>query len=343
MTAESGAGATTDLVIQVASPARSWQTRTVAVLVTLAASVLVSLLALVLDVLNWRFWSSGGREGRPALVNAFVRFDPLYGLVLLLVVVAYIGTFAVWHRSTSRVLQAASGRPATGTHWTVIVWRISLIFSLAICGAPGNLLIGPMDIAPSQVAGMTELMSNSVVVSAARLALQVVLLAGVWQRRAQVQESVAATGVTMRFQPEAPRESALIAQAGAQWSAGAGRRADDSFWLAVRDLARTAEADLALLEAAGPFAHRWLIVPASGDVSAVRAGLSPGTRVTVFPQPPSASFAVPADAAPFHGFVDGTYRSVAAPRVPAFLTQAAEAGRYGLYSPHDPNALRATV
>ncbi len=84
-------------------------------------------------------------------------------------------------------------------------------------------------------------------------------------------------------------------------------------------------------------------MPASGDVSAVRAELSPGARVTVFPQPPSAAFAAPAAGAPFHGFVDGAYRSVAAPRVPAFLAQAAGSGRYGLYSPYDPDALRATV
>ena len=334
----------TDLRNSVPRPPQHWERRTVAVLVALAASVLTSLLSVVLDVQNWLFWNSDGHGGRPALVSAFVRFDTAYGLVLFVVVVAYIWTFAVWHRATSRVLRVVDGRPATGTHWTVIVWRVSLVFCLATCAAPGNLLIASTrSTAPDQASGMILLIGNYALLSALLLAVQVMLLAGVWQRRAQVRERVVAAGVRMQHKQESPRESPIVAEAGAQWSTGVGRTADDSFWLSVRDLARAAGADLVLLEESGPFAHRWLLVPASGDVSAVRADLAPGARVTVFPQPPSAAFSAPTAGPPFHGFADGAYRSVAAPRVKAFLAQAAGPGRYGLYSPHDPNALRATI
>lgn len=343
MTAESAAGATTGLPATAARPPRSWQTRTVATLVALAGNALMSLLAVVLDVLSWRFWSSGAHGDQPALVSAFVRFAGTYFLVQVAVVFASIGTFAVWHRATSRVLRAAGEGPATPTHWTVVTWRVSLVFFLFTCATPGNLLIGAVDIRPGLVPATAHHMARFAVLAAACLGVQLLLLAGVWRRWAQVRERVAASGVMMQFKPEARAESALIAQAGAQRSARAGRRADEAFWLAVGDLARTAGADLALLEEAGPFAHRWLLVPASGDVSAVPAELSPGAHLTVFPQPPSAAFAAPADGAPFHGFLDGAYRSVAAPRVPAFLAQAAGSGRYGLYRPHDPDALRATV
>lgn len=343
MTAESGAGATSGLPAAVARPPRSWQTRTAATLVVLAVSALMSLLAVVLDLLSWRFWSSGAYGDRPALVSAFLRFSGTYLLVQVAVVVASIGTFAVWHRTTSRVLRAAGDGPATPTHWTVIVWRVSIVFFLFTCATPGNLLIGATDFPPRLAPAVADHMARFALLAAACLAVQALLLAGVWRRRAQVRERVAASGVMMRFKPDAPGESALIAQASAQRSARVGRRADDAFWLAVGDLARTAGADLALLEEAGPFAHRWLLVPASGELSAVHAELSPGAHLTVFPQPPSAAFTAPADGAPFHGFLDGAYRSVAAPRVPAFLAQAAGSGRYGLYSPHDPDALRATA
>src|SRR5262249_35743672 len=139
-------------------PPRSWQIRTAAVLVALGASVLISLVGLALDLLNWHFWSSGGHGDQPALVTAVVRFYLAYGLVVLVVVVAYIGTFSGWHKATSRVLQAVTGRPAAGAHWTVIIWRVSFFFCLYACGSPGNLVAVSTVLPPQQARGMGTLM-----------------------------------------------------------------------------------------------------------------------------------------------------------------------------------------
>jgi hypothetical protein len=119
--------------------------------------------------------------------------------------------------------------------------------------------------------------------------------------------------------------------------------ADDAFWSAVAGLAVAGGGDLALLEAAGPYAHRWLVVPASGDVTAVRAQLAPDARVTVFPRPPAPGFVPPQGEGPFHGFLDGAYRSVSVPRLPGFLAQAGNAARWGLYAADDPGALHGTA
>lgn len=180
------------------------------------------------------------------------------------------------------------------------------------------------------------------------------LLIGVWEIRGQVRKAVADSGVILRVEDMPQRASAIPARLLAAPTAPAPATdlpdADEEFWERVRRMATGLREDLALLESSGPYEHRWLLIPASGDVTAVRAALAPGATIAVFAEPPAASEAkgfTPRPAQAYHGFLEDAetgalwFQSVEPKRVPAFLARARSAARWGLYPAGDPTAITA--
>lgn len=129
--------------------------------------------------------------------------------------------------------------------------------------------------------------------------------------------------------------------------------ADESFWASAGRLARDAGADIAVLETAETQSRRWLLVPADGDTTALRATIRPGAILTLFPTAPGTAAALGATgrkpAPEYYGLIQTSphdpvrFQLILPSRVPHFLAEAGTAHRAGLYRANDPAARTAAV
>jgi hypothetical protein len=281
---------------------------------------------------------TGGADRLAPMVAGLVRHHDAVDLVFFVVLFAYIVGFALWRRHTDRMLATIRdiGQPVT-VHWTVAAWRMAVWAAFLLRVTAGNSGDPSFDLTVDAVQNGVRLVGISC------------LLIGVWQIREEVRRRVAEAGIQLRH--DEPRPSSVPVRTLLPAVSGVAPVADDGFWARVTATATGRREDLALLESAGPLAHRWLLVPADGDLSTLKAELAPGARITVFPEPPGATepgnhIPVPADS--YQGFLEAgggalSFQSVSERRVPAFLAQARTARRWALYAVPDPAALTATV
>jgi hypothetical protein len=323
-------------------PPRYWELQTAAVFVAVAAAALFAMVLFVRDLALRDYVLSGGVSGLSPLVAGLVRHGDALGGLLFLVLLAYTGGLLLWRRQTQQMLETVGDtRPPVTVHWMVSAWGLSVTLALTIRLTAGRSGDASTDLTVDAV-------QNGV-----RLIGLAFLLIGVWQIREEVHRRVAEAGVRLRF--DRPRLDAEEARPSSmpvltRESTEVGLAADDAFWARVARTATGLHADLALLESDGS-AQRWRLVPASGDLSGLRAGLSPGAEITVFTEPPAATETkryTPIPAESYHGFLEDTsgaltFQTVTPRRVSAFLGQARAARRWALYPVSDRTALTATV
>ena len=333
-----------------ARPPREWEMQTLVLMAAVAFCALLGMLLLVSDLAIRSYVLSGGVNGLSPLVRWIVdNWDSISGLFLLLGL-GYLVGFAWWRRRTRDMLHSVgdqAGRPVE--HWTVMAWYLALAVSFMI-----RVFDDPTGGKESDLAIwlLWDAAQNSV-----RVIGLAFLLIAVWQIREQVHAQVARSGVMLRIQDMAPRRSAIPLSPAARPTppappSGDLSPADDDFWRRVAGLATGLRTDVALLETTDSVARRWLLVPASGDLSAVRSALSAGAVLTAFPQPPAATETkgfTPLAADEYHGFLEDDesgalwYQSVKPNRVGAFLARARRARRWALYPANSPDALSAVV
>jgi hypothetical protein len=334
-------------------PPRHWELLTVALIVAVAAVTVFGMILLATDLGVRHYLATDGASGMSPLVRMVAEHGSDADTVYLLLVFAYIGGFLLWRHRTREVLRGfGDSTGAAVQHWAVLAWNLAIgvAFVLRLSGPSAG-----ADPSRDEIASALGLQAFQMAVRIVGLGL---LLIGVWQIREQVRRTVAASGVAPRpadlglrpsavpGRPLAPIRRAAVPDADARPAA------DDEFWERVRRTAAGVGTGLALLETTGALVHRWALVPESGDVDAVRAGLAPGAVVTVFPEPPAdtetAGF-TPAPAQEYYGFLEDAdggalwFQLVTPKRVPAFLARARSARRWGLYHSGDPAALTAVV
>jgi hypothetical protein len=222
-------------------------------------------------------------------------------------------------------------------HWTVVAWYLTIGMAFMIRLAAGHSGDAAQDLTIGAVQNGVRLVGIGC------------LLIGVWQIREEVRRRVTEAGIHLRH--DEPRPSSVPVRTLLPAVTGEAPEADEDFWARVARTATELRADLALLEKTGPLAYRWLLVPANGNLTAVRAELTPGADITVFTESPSMTETrhyTPLPAESYQGFLEddaGTLicQSVTARRVPAFLARARSARRWALYPLPSPTALTATV
>jgi hypothetical protein len=315
-----------------ARPPRSWEVQTVAVMVTIGVT---ALLGMILFVVQLSASASLTGDGISPYVGTVMGNSTAFDLLYLLSGGAYIGAFAWWrHNSREMLRRVGDTRGLATRHWAIPAWAAVLVASVLLRQAATVYV----DDGPASDLGL----------DAFRTAIRVVgiglLLVAVWQIREQIRRTISDSGVPLRF----ARISASAVPLGppAAISTTDLPLADDQFWDRVRRTATEADADLALLETTGAFAHRWDLIPRGGDLTAVRSALPSGAIVTVFAEPPSEAF-TPGEADEYHGFLEQpgglSYQSVRPNRLPAFLARTQSARRWALYPANSPTALQAVI
>jgi hypothetical protein len=325
-----------------ARPPRSWELQTITLLAAISAATLLAIVLFGTDLAVLASVRSSGASGMSPFVSWIVRHFGTINSLNLLVVLAYVTALELWRRHTRRMLARIGDDSGSAVrHWTL------LAFNLAI-GASFLLRLN----GPAFYEGVNSRITFEALQMGIRALGLSLLILGVWQVRIQVRAAVAEAGILLR-RTGVPKYSA--APAAPLTSSDAPhedvRAADDEYWTEVSELAASTGADLALLEAAGPLAHRWHVIPKSGDVDAIRGEIPPGAVLTVFPIPPTAEDATgftPPPADRYHSFLetqagDLQYQSVSDKRVPAFLARTQIASRWALYPTETPDALRARM
>jgi hypothetical protein len=319
-------------------PPRSWELQTAAVIAAVAAAALFGIVLFVRDLALRDYVLTGGVDGLSPLVAGLVRHGDTFDALFFVVLLAYVAGFALWRRETQQMLDnIGDSRTPVTVHWTITAWNLAvgLAFMIRFTAERSG----------DPAADLTvDAVQNGV-----RMAGLACLLIGVWQIRDEVHRRVAEAGIHLRH--DEARPSSLPVRTLLAEATGEAPEADEDFWTRVTRTATGMRADLALLETTGPLAHRWLLVPADGDLTAVRAELVPGAEITVFTEPPAATETrhyTPLPAESYHGFLEDekgvrTFQSVTARRVPAFLARARTARRWALYPLPDPASLTAGV
>lgn len=319
-------------------PPRSWQLQTAAVIAAIGFAALFGMLLFVQDLALRDYMLTGGVNGLSPMVASLVLHHDAFDLLFFLVLFGYVIGFALWRRQTRQVLDRIgdTGTPVT-VHWTISAWNLAIGLAFMI------------RLTAEDSADLAENLTVDAVQNGVRLVGIACLLIGVWQIREQVHHRIAEAGIRLR--PAEPRPSSIPLRTLLPPVTGTAAPADEQFWTRVARTATGMRTDLALLERTGPLAHRWLLVPADGDLTTVRAELSPGAQVTVFLDSPAATETkdyTPLPAESYSGFLEDragalVFQSVSPRRVPAFLAQARTARRWALYPTPDPTALTATV
>lgn len=331
-------------------PPRSWEVGTVALLVAVGATAAFSLLVLVGDLaLRQAFQSGGVDDVSPVLISMIEHSDALSAVNLMLLF-AYLAGFIIWRRRSRDMLGrfvADSETPLR--HWSIPAWNAAI-------GASALISLKALGSAPSNLDEAVSALGIDALRWGVRIVGVVVLMVGIVQIRGQIRRAIAEPRVLAPIVPRpvpvatsvpvaaaAPARQARVLEPvpGAETLSPA----DDSFWERVRGAA--AGADLALLERTGVQTYKWRLVPAGGDVDAVRAVVRPGAVVTVFLETPSGQ--EPGKAEEFHGFLESEatgaiwYQQVNRRRLPSFLERAATMKRWALYPVQDADAISAVV
>ncbi|MEV6846492.1 hypothetical protein [Actinoplanes sp. NPDC051411] len=319
-------------------PPRSWELQTAAVMAAVAAAALFGIVLFVRDLALRDHVLNGGVDGLSPWVAGLVLHGDAFDLLFFVVLIAYIFGFGAWRRETQRMLETIGDtRTPVTVHWTVVAWNLAIALAFMIRLTAEHSGDAAADLTVDAV-------QNGV-----RLVGIACLLIGVWQIREQVLLRVTEAGIHLRH--DEPRPSSMPVRDLLPAVTGEAPAADEDFWARVARTATGLREDLALLEKTGPLAYRWLLVPADGDLTAVRAELAPGAEITVFLEPPAATETknyTPFPAEIYQGFLEDeagalTCQSVTRRRVPAFLARARTARRWALYPHPSPTALTATV
>jgi hypothetical protein len=325
-----------------ARPPRSWETQTLALMAAIGVAALLGMIILVSDLAIRSYLSSGGADGLSPFVSGVVGHSEAIDVLYLLLVLVYIGGFHWWRRRTATMLRTVgntTGEPLQ--HWAILAWNVAIAAAFVIRLSNDR-----------QAGDLPHTLAVDAMQTGVRLAGLTILLLGVLAIRDQVRRAVAEAGVTLRIADVAPRRAAVpsgVLRPATPAPVTAGLpAADDAFWQRVAGLG----AGVAVLETTDGVARRWLLVPASGDLTEVRSGLAPGAVVTVFPAPPAVAetggFTPPA-AEEYYGFLeDGAsgalwYQTVTPNRVAAFLARARNARRWALYPANADDALTAVT
>jgi hypothetical protein len=319
-------------------PPRSWELQTAAVLAAVAAAALFGIVLFVRDLALRDYVLTGGVDGLSPLVAGLVRHGDAFGLLFFVVLFAYLFGFGMWRRETQRMLETIGDtRTPVTVHWTVVAWNLAIGLAVMIRLTSEHSGDAATDLTVDAVQNGVRLVGIGC------------LLIGVWQIREEVRRRVTEAGIHLRH--DEPRPSSVPVRTLLPAVTGEAPEADEDFWARVARTATGLRSDLALLEKTGPLAYRWLLVPADGDLTAVRADLTPGAEITVFTEPPTATETqhyTPLPAESYQGFLEDeagtlTAQSVTPRRVPAFLARARTARRWALYPLPSPTALTATV
>lgn len=327
-----------------ARPPRSWELRTVAVMVVIATTAVFGMLLLATQLVVRAYLASDGASEVSPLVSAIIRNSDMFDLLYLLLGVAYIVAFLWWRHNTRELLRKVGDEAGSATrHWAIPVWTAALVASVLLRQAAD----------PYAADGPAAELGLDALRTAIRVAGIGVLLLGVWQIRQQVRRTVAESGVVLRVTDLGPRATAnpLPPPAPASdVSMASLPRADENFWDAVRR--RAAVADLVMLETTEGPVRRWTLLPRGGDLASIRATVPPGAIVTVFAEPPTAAGTedfTPVEASGYHGFLEDAesgalwYQPVPPRRVPAFLARTRSARRWALYPVESATALTAVT
>ena len=327
-----------------ARPPRSWELRTVAVMLVIATTAVLGMLLLVTQLAVRASLAGDGTSGVSPLVAWIIRNSDAFDFFYLLLGLAYIAAFFWWRHDSRAMLRKVGDRTGAATrHWAIPVWTAAIIGSVVLRQAAD----------PYAPDSPTANLGLDALRTAIRVAGIGVLLIGVWQIREQVRRAVAGSGVALRVSDLGPRAAAnpLAPLAPAPDVSTAGLpTAGDEFWATVSG--RAVDADLAMLETTEGPVRRWVVIPRGGDLTAIRAAVAPGAIVTVFAEPPAAAptdEVTPAPAEVYHGFLEDAasgalwYQSVRPNRVPAFLARARSARRWGLYPADAATALTAVT
>jgi len=352
----------------VARPPHEWELQTLALMVAAGCAALLGMLLLVNDLAVRSYLLTDGVNELSPLVGWILDNGEVISGLYLVLGLAYVAGYVLWRRRTVAMMDSIgeSDRHVVW-HWSVGAWYVALAASFMVrfandpagpgsAGTPGATSVSS-SVADVRVDDLATWLAWDAVQIGVRLIGLTFLLIAVWQIRHQVRERVAASGVMFRIRDMASRRSAMPLPPAARplppvpQPAGL-PAADEDFWRRVAALATGQRADIAVLETIDVLAHRWLLVPDSGDVSAVRAAIAPGAVVTAFPDPPAATETKgftprPADA--YHGFLQDAdsgalrYQSIKPNRLGAFLAQARRARRWALYPADGPGALIAVA
>ncbi|WP_030436847.1 hypothetical protein [Actinoplanes subtropicus] len=331
-----------------ARPPREWELQTFALMVAAGVAALLGMLLLASDVAVRSYLANDGVDGLSPLVGWVLDNGDVISALYLVLGFGYVFGFIYWRRRTVAMLTTVGDSdPHVVWHWSVTGWYGALMLS--------TWLLFTRTVDSSHLYDRDDLM-NWLGWDIARLAIRLVgltcLLIAVWQIREQVRERVATSGVILRFRDMPPRPSAIPLPPAARPAPVEAPAADDDFWGNVAALATGRRAEIAVLETTDGLARRWLLVPESGDLGAVRSAVAPGAVVSAFPEPPDASETkdfTPRPADEYHGFLEDAdsgavwYQSVKPNRVGAFLARARRARRWALYPADSPEALTAVL
>ena len=319
-------------------PPRSWELQTAAAMAAVAVAALFGIVLFVRDLALRDYVLTAGVDGLSPLVAGLVRHGDAFDLLLFVVLLAYIAGFALWRRETQRMLERIGDtRTPVTVHWTVVAWNLAIFLAFAIRLTAEHSGDAAADLTVDAIQNGVRLVGIGC------------LLIGIWQIREEVHRRVTEAGIQLRY--DEPRPSSMPVRTLLPAMTGEAPAADEDFWARVAGTATGLGADLALLERTGPLAYRWLLVPAEGHLTEVRAALTPGAEITVFLEPPTATEAqnyTPLPAESYQGFLEDdagslTCQSVNPRRVAAFLARARTARRWALYPMPNPTALTATV
>jgi hypothetical protein len=311
---------------------REWEAQTAFLIAAVFAAALLGILLLVTYIALRAFVLDGGVNGMSPLVSWVVDNWDAVTIVFLLISFGYLGAFYWWRHRTKELLRRVGDPTGNATvNWLVQAWYLALgaSFTLGLAGS-------------GSTSGDDERLLFGAVQMGLRLVGLACLLIAVWQIREQVRAQVIRSGVILSV----PRRAAVPLSIGVLSAPAVAveQPADDDFWARVASFGP----GIALLETTDSTARRWLLVPADGDLTAIRAALPAGAVVTAFPTPPSATFDPPT-ADDYYGFLEDEasgalwYQSVKPNRVEAFLARARRARRWGLYATTDPDAVQAIV
>jgi hypothetical protein len=322
---------------RVARPPHEWEWQTLALIVAAGCAALLGMLLLVSDLAVRSYLITDGVNGLSPLVGWILDNGEVISGLYLVLGFGYLVGYFLWRRRTVAMLDSiGQSDPGVVWHWTVAGWYFALAASFMIRFA--NNPAGPdpaSTFSSTTYAGSVvdtageQRLAAWLAWDAAQIGVRLIgltfLLLAVWQIRTQVRERVATSGVVLRIGDMPSRRSALPVAKATRPTPPVSQpadlaAADEEFWHRVGALASGRRAEIAVLETVDARAHRWLLVPESGDVSAVRAAVAPGAVVTAFPEPPAATETkgyTPGPADEYHGFLECTRRSSPAESAPS--------------------------
>ncbi|MBW6440083.1 hypothetical protein KZ829_40805 [Actinoplanes hulinensis] len=170
-----------------ASPPKTWEWGTRALMLAIGATCGLTVLFLVCDLAVWSHLRSGSEAVSPTLIWIIEHIDSL-NLLGLFLVGAYLVGFFVWRRRTKEALRGYVAEPdGLLSHWSVPVWNAAIVASF--------LIRMNVDTSAEDIDGMVRAVQVEALQHAVRLAGLTVLLIGLWEIRDRVRAGFRDSGV----------------------------------------------------------------------------------------------------------------------------------------------------